>query len=60
MEKAHWLNAGVPAADVAEWAGNSVPVLLAAYARCINGQLDDLKQRIESAGELPDPAVPGA
>lgn len=56
----NWLNAGVPAADVAEWAGNSVPVLLATYARCINGQLDDLKQRIERAGELPDPAAPGA
>ncbi|MFD9160596.1 tyrosine-type recombinase/integrase [Streptomyces sp. NPDC059558] len=56
----NWLNAGVPAADVAEWAGNSVPVLLATYARCINGQLDDLKQRIERAGELPDPGLPGA
>ncbi|MEV7170763.1 site-specific integrase [Streptomyces sp. NPDC093224] len=54
----NWLNAGVPAADVAEWAGNSVPVLLATYARCINGQLDDLKQRIERAGELPYPAAP--
>ncbi|MEV8588480.1 site-specific integrase [Streptomyces sp. NPDC051180] len=52
----NWLNAGVPAATAAEWAGNSVPVLLATYARCIDGQLDDLKQRIEEAGELPDPA----
>ncbi|MER6475776.1 tyrosine-type recombinase/integrase [Streptomyces filamentosus] len=55
----NWLNAGVPAATVAEWAGNSVPVLLATYARCIDGQLDDLKQRIEGAGELPDPAAAG-
>ncbi|MFI5616706.1 tyrosine-type recombinase/integrase [Streptomyces sp. NPDC051567] len=54
----NWLNAGVPPATVAEWAGNSVPVLLATYARCIDGQLDDLKQRIEDAGELPDPAAP--
>ncbi|MCD2466800.1 tyrosine-type recombinase/integrase [Streptomyces sp. MBT42] len=54
----NWLNAGVPAATVAEWAGNSVPVLLATYARCIDGQLDDLKHRIEQAGELPDPAAP--
>ncbi|WP_411069399.1 tyrosine-type recombinase/integrase [Streptomyces sp. cmx-4-25] len=53
----NWLNAGVPAATVAEWAGNSVPVLLATYARCIDGQLDDLKHRIERAGELPDPAA---
>ncbi|MFJ9826038.1 tyrosine-type recombinase/integrase [Streptomyces sp. NPDC101160] len=56
----NWLNAGVPAATVAEWAGNSVPVLLTTYARCIDGQLDDLKKRIEQAGELRDPAKPGA
>ncbi|WP_406860969.1 integrase [Streptomyces sp. HUAS MG47] len=42
---------------VAEWAGISVPVLLATYAQCIDGQLDDLKQRIEGAGERPDPAA---
>lgn len=53
----NWLNAGVPAATVAEWAGNSVPVLLTTYARCIDGQLDDLKRRIEQAGELPDLAA---
>ncbi|MCZ0972457.1 integrase [Streptomyces noursei] len=35
-------------------------MLLATYARCIDGQLDDLKRRIEQAGELPDPAAPGA
>ncbi|MGW5420691.1 tyrosine-type recombinase/integrase [Streptomyces sp. NPDC003943] len=56
----NWLNAGVPAATVAEWAGNSVPVLLTTYARCIDGQLDDLKKRIEQAGELRDPARAGA
>ncbi|MFE4650507.1 tyrosine-type recombinase/integrase [Streptomyces sp. NPDC056707] len=48
----NWLNDGVPPAQVAEWAGNSVPVLLAVYARCISGQLDDLKQRIEAQGDL--------
>ncbi|MFE1909349.1 tyrosine-type recombinase/integrase [Streptomyces gardneri] len=53
----NWLNAGVPAATVAEWAGNSVPVLLSTYARCVDGQLHDLKRRIEQAGELPDPAA---
>ncbi|MFG2299186.1 tyrosine-type recombinase/integrase [Streptomyces sp. NPDC048603] len=42
-----WLNSGVPPAQVAEWAGNSVPVLLAYYARCISGHLADLKSRIE-------------
>ncbi|MCZ0989135.1 tyrosine-type recombinase/integrase [Streptomyces diastatochromogenes] len=49
----NWLNAGVPPAQVAEWAGNSVPVLLAIYARCTSGQLRDLKQRIENWGDLP-------
>jgi integrase len=44
-----WLNAGVPPAQVATWAGNSVAVLLATYALCITGQEDDLKRRIESA-----------
>ncbi|MGW0552703.1 hypothetical protein ACWDZ6_00525 [Streptomyces sp. NPDC002926] len=47
-----WLNNGVPPAQVAEWAGNSVPVLLATYARCISEQLKDLQKRIE-ATELP-------
>ncbi|MEU0113541.1 site-specific integrase [Streptomyces bobili] len=49
-----WLNDGIPPAQVAEWAGNSVPVLLATYARCIEGQLPDLKRRLEAAGDLPE------
>jgi integrase len=49
-----WLNAGIPPAQVAEWAGNSVPVLLATYARCISGQLKDHQRRIEAGGDLPD------
>jgi integrase len=44
-----WLNAGVPAAQVAEWAGHSVDVLLRVYAKCIAGQQDAAKQRIEDA-----------
>ncbi|MFH9870963.1 tyrosine-type recombinase/integrase [Streptomyces lydicus] len=52
-----WLNNGVPPAQVAEWAGNSVPVLLATYARCISGQLKDLQKRIEAGDDLPDPAA---
>ncbi|MDX2812162.1 hypothetical protein PV410_06260 [Streptomyces sp. PA03-5A] len=47
-----WLNNGVPPAQVAEWAGNSVPVLLAIYARCITGQLKDLQMRLEGAQDL--------
>ncbi|MFD9478721.1 MULTISPECIES: tyrosine-type recombinase/integrase [Streptomyces] len=50
----NWLNDGVPPAQVAEWAGNSVPVLLAVYARCIVGHLGDLKKRIEAGGDLPE------
>ncbi|MFF1563346.1 tyrosine-type recombinase/integrase [Streptomyces sp. NPDC058293] len=48
-----WLNDGIPPAQVAEWAGNSVPVLLATYARCVDGQMEDLKRRLEAAGDLP-------
>ena len=39
--------------------GNSVPVLLAIYARCISGQLTELQERIEAgrtSRELPAPA----
>ncbi|MFJ8631502.1 tyrosine-type recombinase/integrase [Streptomyces sp. NPDC093568] len=50
----NWLNDGIPPAQVAEWAGNSVPVLLAVYARSISGQLGDLKQRILARGDLPE------
>ncbi|MEU4092991.1 tyrosine-type recombinase/integrase [Streptomyces sp. NPDC026673] len=50
----NWLNDGIPPAQVAEWGGNSVPVLLATYARCISGHLQDLKQRILARGDLPD------
>jgi len=44
-----WLNAGVPAPQVAEWAGHSVDVLLRVYARCIYGQQYEAKRRIEEA-----------
>ncbi|MGW6909552.1 tyrosine-type recombinase/integrase [Streptomyces sp. NPDC054940] len=56
-----WLNHGIPPAQVAEWAGNSVPVLLATYARCITGQLAELQQRIEGPQRLPagpSPSMP--
>lgn len=33
-----WLNAGVPASQVAEWAGHSIAMLLNTYAKCIEGQ----------------------
>lgn len=44
-----WLNAGVPAAQVAEWAGHSVDVLLRVYAKCIVGQQGEARRRIEDA-----------
>ena len=44
-----WLNAGVPATQVAEWAGHSVAVLLRVYAKCIAGQEDSAQQRVDVA-----------
>jgi integrase len=41
-----WLNAGVPAAEVAERAGHSVDVLNKVYAKCVDGQRDVLNERI--------------
>ena len=42
-----WLNGGVAPAQVAEWAGHSVAVLLS--AKCIDGQDQVAKRRIEDA-----------
>jgi len=44
-----WLNAGVPAVQVAEWAGHSVNVLLRVYASCIVGQEESARKRIHDA-----------
>lgn len=44
-----WLNAGVAPTQVAEWAGNSVRVLLKVYAKCIYGQTDLALRRIAEA-----------
>ncbi|MFG1963200.1 tyrosine-type recombinase/integrase [Nonomuraea sp. NPDC049028] len=46
-----WLNAGVSAPQVAEWAGHSVDVLLRIYAKCIVGQDEVAKRRISEALE---------
>ena len=43
------LSAGVPPTQIAEWAGHSVEVLLRVYAKCIDGQDDVARQRIEDA-----------
>lgn len=49
-----WLHDGIPSTQVAEWAGRSVPVLLAIYARCVSGQLSELKKRMEAGEDLPE------
>lgn len=48
------INVGVPPAQVAEWAGHSVAVLLKTYAKCIDGQDQIAKRRIEEALRDPD------
>jgi len=44
-----WLNAGVPATEVARRAGHGVAVLLKVYANCIDGQDSAANQRISDA-----------
>jgi integrase len=44
-----WLNAGVPPTQVAAWASHSVAVLLHIYAKCIVGQEDAARRRIDAA-----------
>lgn len=50
-----WLNAGVAAPQVAEWAGHSVEMLLSTYTKCIDGQEQLSRQRIETALEWTEP-----
>jgi integrase len=44
-----WLNAGVPAPEVARRLGHSVAVLLKVYANCIDGQEATANGRIQGA-----------
>ncbi|WP_306748291.1 hypothetical protein [Saccharothrix yanglingensis] len=44
-----WLNGEVPAVTVAEWAGHSVEVLLKVYAKCLDGEVVTVRQRVEAA-----------
>ena len=57
-----WLNAGVSAPQVAEWAGHSVEMLLSTYAKCVDGQQDRDRNRIEEAltRDEPHPSKPTA
>lgn len=49
-----WLNGGLPAPQVASWAGHSVAVLLRVYAKCIAGQEATARHRIGLALGLPE------
>ncbi|ONI92568.1 hypothetical protein ALI22I_03425 [Saccharothrix sp. ALI-22-I] len=54
-----WLNAGVEATRVAEWAGHSVAVLLRVYAKCLDGGEQTARQRVQDAlGGLPNLDAP--
>jgi integrase len=52
-----WLNAGVPATEVARRAGHSVAVLLKVYAHCIDGQDGTVNKRIADALGGPEEPV---
>ena len=49
-----WLNAGILPAQVAEWAGHSVNVLLTVYAKCIDGAEVSAMRKLESAYNTAD------
>ena len=49
-----WLNSGVDAPQVAEWAGHSTDVLLRIYAKCIDGQEAQMLDRIDRTMRGPD------
>jgi hypothetical protein len=43
-----WLNARVPSTQVAEWAGHSLAVLLQIHAKCLVGQEEAARRRIDA------------
>ncbi|TDE19054.1 site-specific integrase [Nonomuraea mesophila] len=47
-----WLNAGVPAPEVAKRAGHSVDVLLRVYAKCMDGQQEQINGKINDALDM--------
>jgi integrase len=48
------LNSGVPATEVAAWAGHSVEVLMRVYARCVTGLEDVWISRMDGTLRLGD------
>ena len=55
-----WLNAGVEPARVAEWAGNSVPVLFRVYAKCLSGTEQTALRKIQAAEPTTAPSLSAA
>jgi hypothetical protein len=49
MPRAHGLNGGIPATQVAEWAGHSVEIPLKIYAKCLDGGQEHLRARVQAA-----------
>lgn len=47
-----WLKATADPAQVAEWAGHTVDVLMRVYAKCVAGQQEEAKRRIPEATTL--------
>jgi integrase len=52
------LNAGVPATQVAEWAGNSVKMVVEVYAGCIDGQTSTALKRLMAATDEDEAGPP--
>ena len=52
-----WLNGGVPATTVAEWAGQSVEILLRIYAKCLDGGDAEIRRRVQAALGYDDTAT---
>lgn len=48
------LNSGVPATEIAAWAGHSVEMLMRVYARCVAGMEDGWIARMEATLRPPD------
>jgi integrase len=55
-----WLNVGVPATQVAEWADHDVAVLLQIYAKCLAGQEELARGSTQPSGALSRPTGIGA
>jgi hypothetical protein len=56
-----WLSADIAPAQVAEWAGHSVAVQLRIYAKCIDGQDELNKHRIQDIlREHPEESPPSS